>query len=201
MAGGRALDKRAIRRELERTRRRQVRARLAELQTAIKEARALRRARIQLIREQCRTARVKLRERCAARREQAREQGASSIQARRAERAETLAQDRVFREADRRRPARSSRRERSQESDDAVRADLPPELVSIFDRVRRHIRGTARKTRSEAFLEWVESHSGEVAAMQAEQAEEDVRRMVREHEATERELHRRRRKLADAVPF
>jgi predicted nucleic acid-binding Zn-ribbon protein len=56
----------------------------------------------------------------------------------------------------------ASARERASESDDEVRANIPPELVRLFDRVRRSIKGTPRKSRTEAFLEYAEEHPSEV---------------------------------------
>lgn len=47
------------------------------------------------------------------------------------------------------------------ESDDEVRGNIPPELVALFERVKRSIRGDARKSRTEAFLEYAEAHPDE----------------------------------------
>jgi hypothetical protein len=52
-------------------------------------------------------------------------------------------------------------RARRGESDDEVRGNIPPELVALFDRVKRDIKSTPRKTRTEAFLEYAEAHPGE----------------------------------------
>lgn len=78
---------------------------------------------------------------------------------------------------------RRSRKEASAESDDEVRANIPLELVPVFDRVKRQIKGTERKTRTEAFLEWTESHPDEVLAAEAEAAELEAERMWLEHES------------------
>lgn len=78
---------------------------------------------------------------------------------------------------------RKTSAESRRESDDAVRANLPADLVPVFDRVRGRIKGSARRTRTEAFLEWVEAHPDEVAADRAAAADEDVARMIAEHEA------------------
>lgn len=51
--------------------------------------------------------------------------------------------------------------ERRSESDDEVRANIPPELATMFERVKRGIKGSDRKSRTEAFLEYVESHPDE----------------------------------------
>lgn len=72
------------------------------------------------------------------------------------------------------------------ESDDAVRANLPPDLVPVFDRVRRSIKGTPRMTRTERFLEWAAEHPADVWEIQREA---DHRAMVA-HDRELRELER-----------
>ena len=74
-----------------------------------------------------------------------------------------------------------------------MRANIPRGLVKVFDKVRRHIKGSDRKSRTEAFLEWVEENPGEVYAIQERAAEVDVRKMV----ASER----RRRSRLEEIPF
>lgn len=66
------------------------------------------------------------------------------------------------------------------ESDDEVRRNIPAELEPVFDRVRRQIKGSARRSRTEAFLEWAEANPDEVLAMQADAAADDAERMWRE---------------------
>jgi hypothetical protein len=51
-----------------------------------------------------------------------------------------------------------------QESDADVRANLPAELVPLFNRVRAGIRGGPRTSRTEAFLKYVEEHPREAYA-------------------------------------
>jgi hypothetical protein len=97
----------------------------------------------------------------------------------------------------------SSPRERAQESDDAVRANIPPELVYLFERVKRRIKGSPRMSRTEAFLHYAEEHPSEVL----EALEDKTEATIRELEARERELAKRARKpmtraeLAAMVPF
>lgn len=102
----------------------------------------------------------------------------------------------------------SSARERAQEDDDFVRSNIPPELLPVFERVKRIIRGSSRKTRTEAFLEWAEAHPEDVLELQGHETDREVRRLVAEHEAAGRELRKtgqRRRKRAagdvEGVPF
>ena len=90
---------------------------------------------------------------------------------------------------------RSCAKERAQESDDAVRANLPDELVAVFNRHRRHIKATPRKTRTESFLQWAEENPEEIWAMQNETADVEIRRMVAEHNRQARAVG------ASEVPF
>jgi hypothetical protein len=102
---------------------------------------------------------------------------------------------------------RSTSRERSQESDDAVRSNLPEDLVPVFDSVRKQIKGTARRTRTEAFLEWAEENPDEVVQVQQAKADRFLRELLAEQK---RHVHGMRktgrhdaelaRRLAD-VPF
>ena len=75
-----------------------------------------------------------------------------------------LAHQRLLKERERTRIKRSTARERAQESDDAVRSNLEPEMLPVWERVKRGIRGGPRRTRTEAFLEWVGEHPDEVLA-------------------------------------
>jgi hypothetical protein len=84
-------------------------------------------------------------------------------------------------------------RERASESDDEVRANIPPELVPLWERIGRSIRGSAKQSRSEAFLHYAEEHPSEVL----EGLEDKTEALVRELEARERSA---RRALRRAVP-
>lgn len=59
----------------------------------------------------------------------------------------------------------TDKRTQRAESNDEVRHNIEPALIPLFERVKGGIKGDARKSRTEAFLEYVESHEGE--AMQA----------------------------------
>jgi len=73
------------------------------------------------------------------------------------------------------------------ESDDEVRANLPPELVAVFDSVRRSIAPTAKRTRTETFLEWAAEHPERVYEITDRKIADDLRRLERE----EREHYKR----------
>lgn len=69
-------------------------------------------------------------------------------------------------------------RARRSESDDEVRGNIPPELVYLWDRVKRGIRATDRMTRTEAFLQYAHDHPDEeIAAL-----EDKTDAMIREYE-------------------
>jgi hypothetical protein len=99
-------------------------------------------------------------------------------------------------------------KERSQESDDYVRGNLPPELQPVFDRVKKKIKGGPRTTRTEAFLEWAAENPGDVLQHQEHDADREVARLVAEHQAVAGRLRKGRTAykplaaaLDEAVPF
>ncbi len=197
MGMAKALDKKRLMREIEHDRRRMMTQRLRELRALIRAARAVRRESLARIRLQCRTARVKLRQVCATRAERAKREGEQAIKARALELAEEKSADRLHRSTDARHRAgvvrvgetsRSKARERAGESDDVVRQDIPAALVPVFDKVRRRIKATDRKSRTEAFLHWAEENPSEVYAIQEHEAEREIRKMVAEHNRGARAL-------------
>jgi hypothetical protein len=197
------FDKRKLRQEIERERKRAVRARLAELRQQIKAARAARKEALLVIRDQCKAERKALTISCETRRQQAREEARSAVEERRREIGGVHSEEKVYREADnrtRKASVRSTARERRAEDDDAVRSNLPIDLVPVFDRVRKAIKGGPRKSRTEQFLEWAQENPGEVIAMQSLAADRDVDRLVAEYEQLQREEHKRSRRRS-AVPF
>lgn len=84
-----------------------------------------------------------------------------------------------------RRPTKRKAIEAIWESDDAVRRDIPPDLVPVFNKVKSRIKGKRTRDRTEAFLEWVEENQDAVIAMQAQAADVDVERLIREREAAD----------------
>lgn len=89
-----------------------------------------------------------------------------------------------------------------------MRRNLGDELAIVWDRVKGRIRGSARRTRTEAFLEWVEGHAGDAQRMIVEHAErafvpEETEAQYRARQASERRSSRARRSRAegDEVPF
>jgi hypothetical protein len=150
------------------------------------------------------------RNRCQARKHRIRQAGGGVVARERAQ----LREERRLQEQLRRLAAAAKRKklrvaasakERRAESDDYVRGNLPAELVPVFNRVRAQIKGGARTTRTEAFLQWAEENPGDVLEYQSHDTDREVARLVAEHEQVTRKLRKGKahyRKLAASdVPF
>ena len=198
-----ALDKRRLKREIERDRKAKVRLRIKAVREEIKAARQKRAAQLILIRDQCRAERKALSISCATRREQTRTATRADIAARNKELGNIAGEERIYREVDAihagRRP-RVTRGEKRQESDEAVRVNLPADLISVFDAVRKGIKGGPRKTRTEAFLEWAEENPGEVWALKSKEAEREISKLLAEQKRLQKAQRSRRSSLAE-IPF
>jgi hypothetical protein len=83
---------------------------------------------------------------------------------------------------------KTSARERRQESDDLVRGNIAPELVPLFERIKRQITGSPRKTRTEEFLEWCEENPSEVVAILEEENEKKLRELEKQERRAMREI-------------
>lgn len=175
----------AAKRELElfaaRTRLAELRRELESVRTEARDTIAQSKLSCAADRDALRRARAELSERCRGERSGARA---------RVRRSRTKLQverqiQRAEREARRGRPARAraTGAELREESDQAVERDLPPELVPVWRRVRKQIQAGPRRSRTEAFLEWVEAHPDEIAAIEAESAEREAEQMWREYHA------------------
>lgn len=231
-----------LKKDIERRARELDRQKIAELRAALKEARKRLREEVSGIRSKCRTAREELRAKlraereavltelreahraqraelrndCALRRERARARHADDIARAAALEREERRYQRELARADKRFQAktriRATAKERAQESDDQVRSNIDPDLLVVFEQVKGRIKAGPRRTRTEAFLEWVQENPSEVLAIQSSEAEADVARLIREHEKAERAAERRRKRgykltraeleqLAAEVPF
>jgi len=158
IAGGRAGVKTA-----------RARARLtsARVRAACKASRGRARARARALRDQARELAPRARAECATRKATAGVLGIAGVERAKGELADTR---RVYARKPRAPLVRSTAKERRQESDDEVERDLAPELVPIWRKVKRQIRATpGLRSRTEAFLEWVEENADDVVARQAEE--------------------------------
>ncbi len=185
---------------------------LVHLRTLVKGARASRAHAIRAVVEHCRAARMALRARlhaervrvlgqlraqvlherqavqvaCVNARTLARSEGDASIANARAAYIAAVTAERQHRNAMRKPRAervRSSAAERRSESDDAVRANLPPELLDLFEAVKGKIRASDHMSRTEAFLHYVEENPAEALELAQDKADA----FVKEHERAERE--------------
>ena len=194
----------------------QLRAARADHQAALKEAVSRCRAHRLAVREKLQAERAQalaeLRAKGEAERGEAR--GVCSIEKGKAEkgtrgaldgaRAE-LAKERAYQEdlkriargnrASARTTKRATAAERRSESDDEVRSNLPPELLGLFERVKRSIKAGPRETRTEVFLRYAEEHPREYLQAIDDRTEE----LVRELERQQREPPRRARNPSAAT--
>jgi hypothetical protein len=192
------LDKKKLRREIDRARRQAFKARLLELRELITQARQERDERIAGVRQDCALKRQELSQSCKSRATMARASGNSEVAARRAKLAEERGFEEKMRAHERPRRLRSTSGERRQESDDEVRSNLPPDMVRVFDAVRKQIKGGPRKSRTEAFMQWAEENPGEVYDLLQHDADRYLAQLLAEEERLRRE--QRRASLA-GVPF
>lgn len=194
-------DDPVIRREIERGLRERQRAKLAELRTRIKAARAAKRAGVKGARMGCKLARALIADECSQKRLQARTACATAIERARSRgdaevvaALDALADERSLQRAGKalakaaKGSSRMTARERRAESDDEVRNNVPRELHAVFERVKRGLPKKERASRTEVFLEWVAEHPAEVAEIQAD---EDFRAL--------QALHREERRLAKSL--
>lgn len=114
-------------------------------------------------------------------------QKAQAVKRERQSQKELRAIERSARRAQRK-PQVSAREKRS-ESDDEVRGNISPELVPLFERVKRQIKSSARKSRTEAFLQYVEEHPDEAMAAIDDKTEAVIRDLQRQ-DRTRRPLAR-----------
>ena len=90
------------------------------------------------------------------------------------------------------RPSSSTRRggDVLAESEAEVLANIPAELVPVWHAVKGRMRETARRSRTETFLEWAAEHTADVLAIQDRQFQRDVDRIVAEEKQLAREVRR-----------
>lgn len=172
------------------------RSRRRELAARVKEFRAQERERIN---QEVEAMRKQARDTCEARKQAVAAVAKTEEQKRR----ETLRAERGL-QRELRETARHLRRreqafkltgaERQRESDDEVERNIDAELVPIWRKVKRGIKGNEHKTRTEAFLQWVEENPGEIVALQEKAAERELRELLKQQKAAEREATRRARR-------
>ena len=101
---------------------------------------------------------------------------------------------------------RTTAAERRQESDDAVRGNIPADLVPLFERVKRSIKGSTRQSRTEEFLHYAAEHPHEVVDAQMELSQREIAKLIHEEARLAKAVRRPKRyrptaqELA-AIPF
>lgn len=187
------------REELKRVRAACARARKMQAQ-AIRRYRA---AELDRVRREVQEMRQRLRQACTARRCRIIETARTEAEAVRRAMAERRKLERDLRAVDergRKRLDAAAKRTYRLESDDEVRANLPPELVPVFDRHRRRFKDSPRMSRTEAFLHWVQENPDEVIAEQAQAAEAAAARDIAEFQRAERAMAKKLRKAPKSRP-
>jgi hypothetical protein len=188
------------------------RGRALAKQIARAKVKAIRERTRQEIRETRKSEAARARAACKARKEQVK-RAALSATARRREtlRAERGLQAELKRidnwtKERKRAHKQTSAKEAREESNDAVRANIPDELRPLFERVKGQIKGSTRQSRTEEFLMYAEEHPHEVVDTQEDLAQREIARLIREQYALESSMrHPKRYKPTHAelaaVPF
>jgi len=166
--------------------RKEVRARIAEMRArALADLRAGVAAEKELAKEACATGLGQARELRTTH-----ERARAALAAERQFRAEMRRIERGNKARQRELAPRVRARELRTESDDTVRQNIPPELAGLFERVKSHIRGTDRMSRTEAFLHYAEEHPDEVLVSIEDRADALVRELEGKERAARHALSR-----------
>lgn len=101
---------------------------------------------------------------------------------------------------------RNTAKERAQESDDDVRQNIPGDLLPLFERVKKSIKGSTRMSRTETFLQYAEENPHEVVDAQVALSQREIARLIREEAALARAVRHPKRYKPTAeelasVPF
>ena len=180
-----AFDKAQLLRDIAADQRKKAKAKIARHKREILAARTSRKPRLTAAQVQCVLERERARAQCAARKGAVRTSVRTDIATAREILARDAADAREMRAATRfgriwAQP--KPRRALHSESDDAVRANIDPDLIPFFNRVRSSVHGTPYKSRTEAFLQLVQESPGDVAESLAEHGEEASEAMIAEYE-------------------
>ena len=172
-----------------------VRARERKLRSELADMRRQRDEALEASRASCRARRVGLRDECRVEQDQLRApvRWATALatgtlrEGRQALAASRMVQPRPPRRA-------GAARERREESDDEVRSNIPRELLSTFERVKRKVKATPRMSRTEVFMHMVHEDDDQGQDWQALEDESDrkLREMLAKHGAAPAPRGRRR---------
>lgn len=167
----------------------------AEYERAKFAARAERDAKRKAARAKCKADRAKVR--AAAKKRQAeirREERQAQKERRELARLEARANKKAA--------SKATARERRQESDGEVLANVGPQYHALFRRVRGQIKGSDRWSRTEAFEHYIQEHPDEVHAAMSRDIDREMARQQRAQGPGPRSIRPPRRPLAvGEVPF
>lgn len=166
----------------------------AERRNVAERIKAERAAALALVRALADKERSAAREACNARKSDIRSSGKTAEQKERALLAEERAYQAEIRRAEatarKRDKPRTTAKERQEESDDEVRRNLPPDLLPLFEQVKRQIKGSGRISRTEQFLQFAEEHPREVVNAMQELSDRELARLQAEEARIYAELER-----------
>ncbi len=77
-----------------------------------------------------------------------------------------------------------TRIERQAESDDEVRSNIPPELVALFEHVKRGIKASPCMSRTEAFLHYAEENPDDVLVATEDKTDALIRELEAQYNVT-----------------
>jgi hypothetical protein len=146
------------------------------------------------------------REACEARKRQAQQKAASGVERAGIALASELQREkleRIWEKKPKMSRAGAARRrvELQQESDSEVEHNIPHELVPVWREVKRNIKATPRRTRTESFVEWANEHQARVREILDRSVEASIDQLIAAELEQRRELQRGARalgKLSDA---
>jgi hypothetical protein len=83
---------------------------------------------------------------------------------------------------------RASRSEQQAESDESVTMNLSPELVPLWEKVKRSIKSSPRMSRLDTFLQYAESHPSEILESIESRTDDLIRDLERREQSARRAL-------------
>lgn len=147
----------------------------------IRRARARHKRLLEELRETTRAEKLAAKERCAIGKRHVRESALSDLE----KASQALHHERHYQREIKRIEAnnraghcsivRASAAERAQESAGEVEGNIPPEYVPLWKRVQGKIKGSSRRSRTEAFLRYAEEHPNEIVEAQEDNVDATIR--------------------------
>lgn len=136
---------------------------------------------------------------CEARKEKVRQRAKDSVARALAVFGAERAYQQEIRRYEKPRPSskRTTRAEYLRESDDEVRANIPHELVPVFNKLKHKFRDEPRRTRTEAFTEWAHEHPADVRQIVDAEIEASIAELIAAEQEQRAAMHTPARRLSD----